>query len=84
MFRWHSWIEKRYGKFWRTWLMDRGVPTEEMLEKMRERGIDYLVGTPIGTIGIDASRTIAAQGLCIGTGRSVVPTFLHDPLIFQA
>ncbi|KKO19971.1 MAG: hypothetical protein BROFUL_01319 [Candidatus Brocadia fulgida] len=28
--------------------MDRGIPTEEMLEKMRERGIDYLVGTPKG------------------------------------
>ena len=41
-------IEKRYGKFRRTWLMDRGIPTEEMLEKMRERGIDYLVGTPKG------------------------------------
>ncbi|BBO17064.1 IS1634 family transposase [Candidatus Brocadia pituitae] len=41
-------IEKQYGKFRRTWLMDRGIPTEEMLEKMRERGIDYLVGTPKG------------------------------------
>ncbi|GAN31777.1 transposase IS4 family protein [Candidatus Brocadia sinica JPN1] len=41
-------IEKRYGKFRRTWLMDRGIPTEEVLEKMRERGIDYLVGTPKG------------------------------------
>ena len=41
-------IEKRYGKFRRTWLMDRVIPTEKMLEKMRERGIDYLVGTPKG------------------------------------
>ena len=41
-------IEKQYGEFRRTWLMDRGIPTEEMLEKMRERGIDYLVGTPKG------------------------------------
>ena len=32
----------------RTWLMDRGIPTEGMLEKMRSRGIDYLVGTPKG------------------------------------
>ena len=39
-------IEKQYGKFRRTWLMDRGIPTEDMLEKMRSRGIDYLVGTP--------------------------------------
>ncbi|KXK28690.1 MAG: putative orf, partial [Candidatus Brocadia sinica] len=41
-------IEKQYGKFRRTWLMDRGIPTEDMLEKMRSRGIDYLVGTPKG------------------------------------
>ena len=41
-------IEKQYGKFQRTWLMDRGIPTEDMLEKMRSRGIDYLVGTPKG------------------------------------
>jgi len=41
-------IEKQYGKFRRTWLMDRGIPTEKMLEKMRYRGIDYLVGTPKG------------------------------------
>jgi hypothetical protein len=41
-------IEKQYGRFRRTWLMDRGIPTENMLEKMRSRGIDYLVGTPKG------------------------------------
>ncbi len=41
-------IEKQYGKFQRTWLMDRGIPTEVMLEKMRSRGIDYLVGTHKG------------------------------------
>ena len=41
-------IEKQYGKLQRTWLMDRGIPTEDMLEKMRFRGIDYLVGTPKG------------------------------------
>jgi hypothetical protein len=43
-------IEKRYGKARRTWLMDRGIPTEETLEKMRTCGIDYLVGTPKGRL----------------------------------
>ena len=28
--------------------MDRGIPTENTLEEMRSRGIDYLVGTPKG------------------------------------
>jgi hypothetical protein len=43
-------IEERFGKARRTWLMDRGIPTEETLEKMRGRGIQYLVGTPKGRL----------------------------------
>ena len=43
-------IEKQYGKLRRTWLMDRGIPTGETLEKMRSRGIEYLVGTPKGRL----------------------------------
>jgi transposase len=43
-------IEERYGRVRRTWLMDRGIPTEETLEEMRSRGIDYLVGTPKGRL----------------------------------
>ncbi len=41
-------IESTYGKARRVWLMDRGIPTEEVLQEMRapERGICYLVGTP--------------------------------------
>ena len=43
-------IEKRFGKARRTWLMDRGIPTEETLKQMRGRGIQYLVGTPKGRL----------------------------------
>jgi hypothetical protein len=43
-------IEQRFGSARRTWLMDRGVPTEETLEKMRARRIGYLVGTPKGRL----------------------------------
>lgn len=43
-------IERRYGKARRTWLMDRGIPTEQTLEEMRNRKIDYLVGTPKGRL----------------------------------
>ncbi|AQQ10218.1 Transposase [Sedimentisphaera cyanobacteriorum] len=39
-------IESKYGKAGRLWLMDRGIPTEAVLEYMRDNGIDYLVGTP--------------------------------------
>jgi Transposase DDE domain len=41
-------IERQYGKARRTWLMDRGIPTEEVLSEMREADppARYLVGTP--------------------------------------
>jgi transposase len=43
-------IEDQYGKFNRLWIMDRGIPTEEALEQMRDQGASYLVGTPRGRI----------------------------------
>jgi transposase len=43
-------IEERYGRSRRTWLMDRGIPTEETLERMRSDGVQYLVGTPKGRL----------------------------------
>jgi hypothetical protein len=39
-------IEAMYGKARRTWIMDRGIPTEATLKQMREVGTQYLVGTP--------------------------------------
>jgi transposase len=39
-------IESMYGQARRVWLMDRGVPTEAELARMRADGIGYLVGTP--------------------------------------
>ena len=51
-------IEKRYGKAKRTWLMDRGIPTEETLELMRKRGANYLVGTPKGKLSKLASKLL--------------------------
>ncbi len=41
-------IEALYGKARRVWVMDRGIPTEAHLALMRERGAQYLVGTPKG------------------------------------
>jgi len=43
-------IEKAYGQARRVWVMDRGIPTEATLRKMREQKISYLVGTPKGSI----------------------------------
>ena len=46
-------IETLYGKAQRVWLMDRGIPTEDMLREMRECDppVHYLVGTPRGSLG---------------------------------
>ena len=45
-------IEKQYGKAERIWLMDRGIPTESVLEQMRQSdpAVKYLVGTPKGRL----------------------------------
>lgn len=45
-------IEAQYGQAERIWLMDRGVPTEEVLSQMRASSppVRYLVGTPKGRL----------------------------------
>jgi transposase len=45
-------IEAQYGKAQRIWIMDRGVPSEEVLAEMRasDPPIYYLVGTPKGRL----------------------------------
>jgi hypothetical protein len=45
-------IEEQYGKAERIWIMDRGIPTEEVLARMRsaETPVRYLVGTPKGCL----------------------------------
>ena len=46
-------IQLQYGKARRVWVMDRGVPTEETLQEMRQEDdppIQYVVGTPKGRL----------------------------------
>ena len=45
-------IERQYGKARRVWLMDRGIPSEEVLAEMRQADppVQYLVGTPKGRL----------------------------------
>jgi hypothetical protein len=45
-------IEEQYGPARRIWIMDRGIPTKEDLQAMRESQppIHYLVGTPKGSL----------------------------------
>ena len=39
-------LEKKYGSLSRVWVMDRGMVSEENLQFLRERGGQYIVGTP--------------------------------------
>jgi transposase len=45
-------IVRRYGSAERIWVMDQGIPTEEVLAELRAGGaqIRYLVGTPKGRL----------------------------------
>jgi transposase len=45
-------ITNQYGRERRTWIMDRGIPTEAVLEEMRaaDPTVSYLVGTPKGRL----------------------------------
>jgi hypothetical protein len=45
-------IEQQYGKARRIWVMDRGIPTEDVLAEMRagDPPVQYLVGTPKGRL----------------------------------
>lgn len=45
-------IRRRFGAAERIWVMDRGIPTEEILGELRaaDSGVRYLVGTPKGRL----------------------------------
>ena len=45
-------IETQYGAAERIWVMDRGIPTEEILSEMRQASqpVKYIVGTPRGKL----------------------------------
>jgi transposase len=46
-------IQAQYGKARRVWVMDRGIPTEEVLQQMRQQTdppVQYVVGTPKGQL----------------------------------
>ena len=55
-------IERQHGRARRVWLMDRGIPTEEVLAQMRasDPPVQYLVGTPKGRL-TSLERALLAQ-----------------------
>ncbi|MGZ8154617.1 MAG: IS1634 family transposase [Burkholderiales bacterium] len=66
-------IETQYGKAERIWIMDRGVPTEEVLEQMRtaDPPVYYLVGTPKGRLTKLESALLALPWAAVRAGVDV-------------
>ena len=71
-------LEKKYGKIGNLWMMDRGVPSEDTLQAMREGGCKYLVGAPRGHLKILGKRLEEAkweevqQGIEVKTAQAEV------------
>jgi transposase len=66
-------IETQYGKAQRIWVMDRGIPTEEVLELMRaaDPPVYYLVGTPKGRLTKLERKLIALPWAAVRPGVQV-------------
>jgi transposase len=70
-------IEAQYGRANRLWVMDRGIPTEEVLAEMRaaDPPVSYLVGTPKGRLSKLEKHLVRCararrKALAAGTGRA--------------
>ncbi|MFZ4398283.1 MAG: IS1634 family transposase, partial [Kiritimatiellia bacterium] len=55
-------MEQKYGKAHRVWVTDRGIVSEENLEFLRERGAQYLVGTPKSLLRRHETELLDASG----------------------
>jgi transposase len=66
-------IEEQYGKAERIWVMDRGVPTEEVLAQMcaSDPPVRYLVGTPKVRLSQYEQKLLAAPWQEVRAGVSV-------------
>jgi len=66
-------IQTQYGQAQRIWVMDRGIPTEAVLQQMRESQppIEYLVGTPRGRLGKFEAQLLELPWCVVREGVSV-------------
>jgi Transposase DDE domain len=76
-------IQAQYGQTRRIWIMDRGIPTEETLQEMRQSDppVGYLVGTPRGRWDQfkDELEKVPWQKLRAGVE---VKLLAHDPEVY--
>jgi hypothetical protein len=68
-------IEKQYGRAECIWIMDRGIPTEEVLAEMRaaDPPVLYLVGTPKGRLAKLEQALLALPWHVVRQGVEVKP-----------
>jgi len=66
-------IEAQYSKANRVWVMDRGIPTEEVLAEMRaaDPPVSYLVGTPKGRLSKLEKRLVTLPWQAVREGVEV-------------
>jgi transposase len=66
-------IETQYGKAERIWVMDRGIPTEEVLSEMRHSDppVYYLVGTPKGRLSQLEQKLLGLPFITVRSGVEV-------------
>jgi hypothetical protein len=66
-------IRRRYGAAERIWVMDRGIPTEEILTELRatDSQVKYLVGTPKGRLTRYESALAGKPWQCVRAGLRV-------------
>jgi transposase len=66
-------IEAQYGKANRIWVMDRGIPNEEVLAEMRaaDPPVSYLVGTPKGRLSKLEKRLVTLPWQAVREGVDV-------------
>jgi transposase len=55
-------MEEKYGQAKRVWVTDRGMVSEENLAFLRERGAQYLVGTPKSQLRLYETQLLEAEG----------------------
>ena len=60
-------MEKKYGRANRVWVMDRGMVSEENLKFLRDRGGQYIVGTPKAMLR-QFEQHLPRAGLAAGAG----------------
>jgi transposase len=60
-------VEARHGRARRVWVFDRGIVSEENLERLRRRGASYLVGTPRSALKIYERRLLEGDWQNVST-----------------